>query len=203
VADEKIEAKPPEGKEYAMRLAIDIRNKAKERIDYHETDNAFTIDNDEWPHPIQVIHRWSFKQPRDVLESLDFTICQAMIWYDREAKAWVGTCSADFYQDLAAKRLTYTSPVRDEDAGGSILRVLKYYQRGYRIPLDSFGRVLGRLLRGVKEENWSKRHSMDAAQWEAQMGMVFTGLLRVVDPQIDAAHIAHLPTAEENTKEIL
>ena len=47
---------------------------------------------------------------------------------------YVGLCNIRFYPDLAARRLVYTSPLRNEDAGGSILRVLKFYQRGYRIP---------------------------------------------------------------------
>ena len=35
----------------------------------------------------------------------------------------------EFYPDLAARRLVYTAPVRDEEAGGSLLRVRKFIER--------------------------------------------------------------------------
>ena len=67
-------------------------------------------------------------------------------------------CSGTFYQDLAAKRLRYTRPARNEDAGGSLLRVLKYYQKGYRIPLESFAGVLTRLISALDPTRLAARN---------------------------------------------
>ncbi len=162
-----------------------------------KTDNTWHLKIGEMP--VQVIHRWTFDNPQAVIDSLDFTICQAVIWF--QDKEWRGICNDSFYMDLAAKRLNYTAPIRDEDAGGSMLRVLKYYQRGYRIPLDSMGRVLARMISGISEENWKKREFMQGLsekrfEWEKQVGLVLTGLLREVDPLIDADHVSHLPASE-------
>lgn len=154
-----------------------------------KTDNAITI-----PHlkpAVQIIHRWTFAGPYDCAVSFDFTVCQAVIWF--EDGEWKSACHSNFYQDLASKRLVYTSPERDEDAGGSMLRVLKYYQKGYRIPLDSFAAVIARLASAV-----------DFAQGVLQPGenkerfatRIIRGLLREVDPDVDPKHIAHLPAEE-------
>ncbi len=152
--------------------------------DLYKTDNAITVKS--LHIPIQFIHRWVYDNPLDILRSFDFSICQAAIWYDREEKKWTSYCGDTFYQDLAAKRLVYLSPERNEDAGGSILRVLKYYQKGYRIPLDSFGAVLARLLSEVRKD----------ANYEESMSAVITGLLLEVDPGGNIDRNAYLPKEE-------
>jgi len=106
------------------------------------------------------------------------------MWYDKDKKKWLSTCSKRFYSDLAGKRLVYLSPIRNEDAGGSLLRVLKYYQRGYRIPLNSFGAVLARLLFSVRNRN---------DMTEEEMASVITALLVEVDPAGFIDHAAYLP----------
>ena len=77
-----------------------------------------------------------------------------------------------------------------------MLRVLKFYQRGYRIPLDSLGAVIARLCQAV---NWGKIETH--GNTEAQLGKVLTGLLREVDPNIDPLHESHLPSTEEDPNE--
>jgi hypothetical protein len=160
------------------------------------TDNAITIKG----HRIcpQFIHRWTFDTPEQCIASFDFTIAAAAFWHD--GNGWTSHCDDRFYPDLAARRLVYLSPDRNEDAGGSMLRVLKFYQRGFRIPLDSLGAVVSRLLRGVDMENamfWSgagSRNQQDLDQYRAK---ILSGLLREVDPNVDPNHIAHLPTLED------
>jgi hypothetical protein len=175
----------------------------------HETDNAFTIHGA--GIPIQIIHRWTYTTPEQLMKSFDFTIAMAGFWW-RSAETdgevaqsvvhhvnrpagWQSICDDRFYEDLAAKRLRYTSPQRNEDAGGSLLRVLKFYQRGYRIPLDSLGAVVARLQTGVITE---ALHGAKGSTEEERLARVLTGLLHEVDPNIDPEHIAHLPSAEES-----
>jgi hypothetical protein len=69
--------------------------------------------------PVQFITRWVFINPVHGILSFDFTIAQAAVWYD--GGAWRSCCTEAFYFDLAARRLTYTFPTRDEDACGSLL----------------------------------------------------------------------------------
>lgn len=153
-----------------------------------ETENAYTVFCK--PFPMQFIHRWTFDRPEDALASFDFTVAQAAIWWD--ATSWHSLCGPRFYADLAAKRLVYTKPQRDEAPGGSMLRVLKFYQRGYRIPLDSLGAVIARLAGGVKQ--FSGHDS-------AVIAPLLTGLLREVDPLIDPNHVAHLPSADDGASD--
>ena len=160
---------------------------ANNKWDLYKTGNAITIKN--LYIPVQFIHRWVYDNPFDVLKSFDFSICQAAIWYDKEEKKWSSSCEDSFYQDLAAKRLVYTSPERNEDAGGSVLRILKYYQRGYRIPLDSFGAVLARLFESIE---W------DSGMAEHDIATLITGLLLEVDPAGFIDHEAYLPKEEDN-----
>jgi hypothetical protein len=170
-----------EAKAYAALLAQQVKQKA------HETVNAVTVKTK--PIPTQFIHRWTFLSPADALASFDFTIAQAALWYDANETAWRSACSPRFYSDLAGKRLAYTCPTRQEEAGGSMLRVLKFYQRGYRIPLDSLGAVMARCARGVEQ--------VDRVIDEGPLATIITGLLREVDPAIDPDHLAHLPALTE------
>lgn len=172
-----------DSKEHTLDLANILSDGDKSRI--HDTPNAYTIFG--YKYPIQIIHRWVFPTAKSVAESFDFTVCCAVIYKD-SSSVLNGLCDGNFYPDLAAKRLVYRSPIRNEDAGGSMLRVLKYYQRGYRIPLDSLGAIISRLAFGVKQIKDG------CGMEEDRLARILTGLLVEVDPQEDLAHLAHLPS---------
>lgn len=189
-------------KDRAREIALYLVDSDEKRV--HETDNAFTLRG--FRLPIQIIHRWTFATPEAAILSFDFTIARSAFWWRETAAGytcvetgiavppageWESICEERFYADLAGKRLIYCAPIRNEDAGGSLLRVLKFYQRGYRIPLDSLGEVIARLAMGVKWEDVEDKR--DPLRTEMRLGQVLTGLLREVDPNIDPSHIAHLP----------
>ena len=207
-------------KDRAMEIAKVIATYGHENRpnEIFETDNAYTVKG--FRYAIQVIHRWTFTEAKNCIESFDFTIARGAFWWSNkiiptELKAivqpdgthpiadlpenkWYSLCDVRFYQDLASKRLTYCQPVRNEDAGGSLLRVLKFYQRGFRIPLDDMGAVLSRLMMGVRMEHIEAKNE---AEWfvpiEHKLAEAITKQLRMVDPEIDPRHIAHLPSAKE------
>ncbi len=174
--------------EHAKEWANKFNEKKGRRIG--ETDNAYTVYGAGLP--VQFIHRWTYAQPEAVISSFDFSICAAAIWWG--GNQWVGRCSESFYEDLAAKRLVYLSPKRDESAGGSLLRVLKYYARGYRIPMPSFAAVLNRLVAAI---------NMDTAEHGGGgVENVILGLLREVDPLLsettaDPEDHKHVDQSEE------
>jgi hypothetical protein len=186
-------------KEDAELLAYKLCNEKK---DIYKTDNAYTIKG---KLTIQIIYRWVFERPEDISNSFDFTICCAVIYIEsflpakmnsaseepKQVIKWNSFCDDRFYIDLASKRLVYRKPKRNEDAGGSILRVLKYYQKGYRIPLDSMGSVIARLI-----------HNLDTNRMplsdEDGVASIITGLLREVDPAIDPSHLSHLPVINDD-----
>lgn len=166
-------------KETSKKLAMDLMNSKK---DLYETDNAITVKN--LCFPVQFIHRWVYSKPIDVTHSFDFTICQAAIWFVKEEGKWTSQCCDTFYQDLSAKRLVYLSPIRNEDVGGSLLRVLKYYQRGYRIPLKSYANVLARLVSSIE---------IHTDYTEEDIAKIIQGLLYEVDPNGFFDRKAYLP----------
>lgn len=188
-------------KEKALILAM--RLVGGDNTCIYTTPNAFTLKG--FKTPIQIIHRWLFADPQSAILSFDFTIARGAFWWAKgtplvdaatgkttETGQWQSICDARFYADLAGKRLIYCNPVRIEEAGGSLLRVLKFYQRGYRIPLDSLGDVIARLMSGVRVSDVTNKGDSDHCD-ESQLSKVLTGLLREVDPNIDPSHIAHLP----------
>lgn len=166
-------------KESAAQFAKELANGGK----VHETDNAFTVSTKR-RISVQFIHRWTFDTPAACIDSFDFTIACGCFWFDG---SWQSLTDDHFYPDLSAKRLVYRAPKRNEDAGGSMLRVLKFYQRGYRIPLDSLGAVIARLNSGV---------DTNKIRNESDYARIVTALLVEVDPAIDPTHIAHLPSLE-------
>lgn len=182
--------------EEAGSLAMELADNDPKRL--YKTDNAITVRG--YGLPIQIVHRWTFAVPEQCIRSFDFTIAAAALWAidSKTENPWHSILHETYYADLAAKRLVYTAPDRNEEAGGSMLRVLKFYQRGYRIPLSSLGSVIARLFRGLPQEKIDQldgvsRGVINRAQWEEQVGQMLTGLLREVDPAIDPNHIAHLP----------
>jgi len=154
------------------------------------TENAHTVIG--LGLPVQIIHRWTFESPSHILPSFDFTIAQAVLWHS--TNGWESLISERYYQDLASRRLIYTSPTRIEEVGGSLLRVLKFYQRGYRIQLDSLGAVVARLTTGVKD---IRRFDGD----EPGLAKILSSLLRLVDPNVDPLHESHLPSTTELTED--
>lgn len=176
---------------------IDVLGSDKGRLDYlaktlaverrgrvYETDNAFTVLSP--PRiPVQFIHRWLFDNPKELVASFDFTIAQAVVWWepdiggDSEKGVWASLVSDRYYQDLAARRLVYLSPIRKEDAGGSLLRVRKFLKAGYSIQPRSLAKVVARLVMGI---DWSKLPKGESQ--EESISFVLTGLLREVDPLV-------------------
>lgn len=181
---------------YAQEAANELA--ALRHTKVHATDNAFTVPG---RLSVQYIHRWPFEFMTDCIRSFDFTVAKAGVGWDRNENTWFGLCDDHFYADLAARRLVYTSPQRNEDAGGSMIRVLKFYQRGYRIPLDSLAAVVARLVQGVDMAKVETSAAIDNITREQQLAKVLTGLLREVDPNSnpDRYLAAGMETPDDNS----
>lgn len=159
---------------------------------FHATENAFTVLTP-GRHAVQFIHRWTYCEPKSLLDSFDFTIAQAIIWWHTGAERWCSLTSPFYYADLASKRLRYCSPQRHEDAGGSLLRARKFLHRGYHIEASSLAKVVARFARGVQQ--------ISDEMSEEWLGKVMTGLLREVDPLrvVDGLELAD---ENQNTNDI-
>ncbi len=130
-------------REYAEILSEKFNNEG-----YLETENAFTVKDklDSIPD-IQFIHRWTFTNELELIGSFDYTIAQAAIWF--ENGDWKSVAAPSFYDDLEAKQLVYTAPDREEEPGGSLLRMRKFLRMGYDISSYDMAKVISRLLNGV------------------------------------------------------
>jgi len=108
--------------------------------DIHKTEYSWTIDTK--PIQVQIIRAWNYATAQKVIDSFDFTISQAAIWW--ENGSWNSVCSNTFYSDLAARRIRYTgNPVLDgANPLNSALRVLKFYELGYVIDGFSYKQVV-------------------------------------------------------------
>ena len=138
------------------------------------TGNAITLYNA--PRlPVQFITRWVFPDAVGVAQSFDFTIAQAVIWYNLQSSTWLSYCANEYYSDLAARRLVYTRPQRNEDAGGSMLRVRKFLGRGYNIQPQALADVIARLMAAVHTNRVDMTREQDISP-------ILEGLLRQVDP---------------------
>lgn len=159
-------------KEQLEMLAALFAGERKVRM--MKTDNACTIITP-GRTAVQFITRWTYNDPEVLVCSFDFSIASAVVWYDRERGIWVSYCHDTFYADLAAKRLRYLFPGRNEDAGGSMLRMTKFLGRGYRIAPESLAGLIARMNRGVTRDDFME---LD----ETFQTKVYAGLLREVDP---------------------
>ena len=161
-------------KESLADAAKDLALNRRGRL--HETDNAFTVLAPS-RLPVQFITRWVFDDPVNIHESFDFTVCQAVVWWDDAASAWRSLIGERFYPDLAARRLYYTAPKREEAPGGSLMRVRKFLARGYNIQAASLAHVIARLMEGVHDSDLAHSNEDGLAQ-------CILGVLHEVDPLI-------------------
>lgn len=129
---------------YTKRLGVEASTR------WHETKYAFSVFCQP-RSPVQFIHAWCYDDVEKLIEELDFTVCQAAVWYNRTGGEWESMASEGFYPDLAARRLVYTFPNRIEAAGGSLMRVRKFMARGYNIQAHSLAGVVARLVCGIDE----------------------------------------------------
>lgn len=160
-------------KEHLNQVAVELTRQREGRK--HDTDNAFTVLS-LGRTPVQIIHRWLYSDAAGLVLEFDFTIARACVWF-RDDK-WHSLIDAGFYPDLAAKRLVYCSPVRDEDVGGSLLRARKFLRAGYFIDAENLGAVVARLCSKV---DWSR---VDDSDPEGRAARIVTSLLREVDPLV-------------------
>ena len=115
-----------------------------------------------WRSPVQFIHRWTFDNAHALIASFDFTIAQSAIWF--ENGEWQSITTPSFYDDLQDKRLVYTFPDREEEPGGSLLRVLKFLRRGYDISPENLAKVIARLMNGVNLEKFEEENEYGKAE---------------------------------------
>jgi len=187
-------------KEKLLQIAKDLTLERKGR--YFSTDNAITVLAPP-RFPVQFITRWVFPYEENhqhdgsssagkLIESFDFTVCQSVIWAEEltidsptEGKktkhVFHSLCSSHFYSDLAAKRLIYTFPQREEEAGGSLMRVIKFVKKGYNVQAPTLAGVMARIVCKISLDSRARLNSNGTLD-EKWIAMVATGLLRQVDP---------------------
>lgn len=161
---------------FVETVARDFAERQRQGSRFHKSHNACTV-AEPGRLTVQFITRWTFDDPKKLMESFDFTICQAVVWRNghKSNDAWRSCVGERFHLDLASRRLVYTNPIREEEAGGSMLRVIKFVRRGYSIQVTSLGDVIARVMRAYRPER------VGGAMTD---GGVIAGILREVDPSL-------------------
>lgn len=122
---------------------------------YTYTPNLRGQTPEEFGYPVQIIWRWEFPNAYTLMNSFDFTICKAGVWYDPDKKAWQGACHKQFYTDLAAKRIVYApSAVRPDTERNvvSIARIMKFVSRGYYVSPEQLALVVADSYQCLKSD---------------------------------------------------
>lgn len=125
---------------------------------------------------VQVITRWVFGTIDDCQNSFDFSVCKSALTVNIDCVV-ESVCDPRFFSDLASKNLFYTQPSRNEDVGGSLLRVLKFVKRGYHISPEELAKTISRMLTSV-------RFTPEVLADDKFRAQVITSVLREVDPQL-------------------
>lgn len=107
------------------------------------TDNATTFKKP-GNLDIQVITRWTYRNPCDMIDSFDYTIAQAGVYYNETYECFSSVVSLQYHEDVLNKKLRYTNVTREEEVAGSFLRMLKFLKKGYRIDDSSLASVVAR-----------------------------------------------------------
>jgi hypothetical protein len=139
-------------KEKALEVVKDLNTSVTEfgqAAVYTSSKNAYSFKN-VGGRFVQFIHRWSYPGPQELLNSFDFTVACAAVWYDN---GWESLVDNNFYPDLAAKRLVFRFPERQEDPAGSMIRVLKFVKKGYTIPGESLAGVVARISTDAQKKD--------------------------------------------------
>lgn len=102
--------------------------------------------------PIQFVTRAHYHMHGELIQSFDWSICQIAVYWNTINEAWEGICTEKFGEDIQSGTLHYTAPERDEDPGASVLRMMRFTQRGWRPTEESIARCLGRFTSEVAGE---------------------------------------------------
>lgn len=89
----------------------------------------------------QVVQTWTFQTPQDLLRGFDFTVAQAVIWWD--GAQWQSMRDARFYDDLQMRVIRYTHP-DEHDSSFSFVRMLRFAAAGYTVDGPSLVAVVAR-----------------------------------------------------------
>lgn len=129
-------------KEISEKVANDLAELTSHKV--KKTENSYYVKT----NPIiQVIHKFVYPTAKALIESFDFTITCAALWWDEGWKSEVLGSSewfSEYYMDLEGKLLNFRFPEREDEAMSGILRVIKFAKKGYHVPRTTLGGVIGR-----------------------------------------------------------
>lgn len=129
-----------------------------------KTKSAYTLKK--FNPVVQVIHREFFDTPEAVINSFDFTICKAVIWWGDDGD-WHSLADEAFEPDVKERVLRYCVPGNNR-AADSLVRALKFTSRGYDLIPSSLAKLVWTLSDGdTTEKDLCAQFSgsEDPAQW--------------------------------------
>lgn len=100
---------------------------------------------------VQLIWRYNFRDATELLESFDYTIAKAAIWFD-EKQGFQGICHERFYRDVARKMLVWDCD-RDYERIEAIPRLIKFVRYGYHIEPEQLAQTVVRTCLSLDLDN--------------------------------------------------
>lgn len=82
---------------------------------------------------VQCVLRDSPPTVEGLLQTFDFSMAQAAIWWDHVTQEPKGFATPQWFGDVTRKQLRYLAPKREEAPGGSLRRCLRFLQQGWSI----------------------------------------------------------------------
>jgi hypothetical protein len=112
----------------------------------HKTPRSISLRAPGGAYPlIQLITHDYFVSNGALLDSFDYTISKACLWYNPNRSCFMGLMHHAFISDVTCGRLVYTNPVRKEQPASALLRMLKFYNKGYTVDNENMAAILARV----------------------------------------------------------
>jgi hypothetical protein len=90
--------------------------------------------------PVQIIHGLCFWHPMDLIRCFDFTVVQAVLWW--EGDRWHGYAAETWEDDLTHRVARYAP--KAPNPAGTLLRLERFIQLGFHVPPESLALIAAR-----------------------------------------------------------
>lgn len=108
----------------------------------HVKGSTFSRTVMDFDTPVQFVFYREFLDAEDLVSQFDFRACATGIYWCPNRREFVGVCVSGFYEDLAAKRLTFLHQPKDEGSLVPLKRALHLAAKGWKLPDESVAGIL-------------------------------------------------------------
>ena len=138
--------------DWCAKLATDALAVEWPLVNVRRSTFSRTIQADPEALPAQFVFYREFLDAEDLVSQFDFRACAAGIYWDPTQGEFRGVCVSGFYEDLAAKRLTFLHQPKDAGSLVPLKRALHLAAKGWKLPDESTAAILGHWQPSLAQE---------------------------------------------------